>query len=134
MLRLVSFVHWFRCNLFENAMQGEGSSGDGQASNPFEYYTRKPMADDGMEHDMMSLIKDCAGRQQLKRVCHVPSGDLVRIRCTHCQRSQAVNEVMKSIARNIAEFVVLAADTEPIEIVLQASDACCSPCAPAARR
>jgi ribosomal protein L7Ae-like RNA K-turn-binding protein len=30
-----------------------------------------------------------------------------------------IYQVMKSIARNVAEVVILAADTEPIEIVLQ---------------
>ena len=46
--------------------------------------------------------------------------DLVRQASQYKQVKKGLNEVLKSMNRGLAEFVVLAADTQPLEILLSA--------------
>jgi hypothetical protein len=39
-------------------------------SRRLQYYTRKPMADEDMEKELMALTKDCHGRQQTKKAAN----------------------------------------------------------------
>ncbi len=63
----------------------------------FESFTRKPLADPEFEKELLDLVSECEKVKQTKR---------------------GANEVTKSVNRNTAEFIVIAADTIPIEIVL----------------
>jgi U4/U6 small nuclear ribonucleoprotein SNU13 len=63
----------------------------------FESFTRKPMADPELEKDLLDLVTECEKVKQIKK---------------------GANEVTKSVNRNTAEFIIIAADTIPIEIVL----------------
>ena len=44
--------------------------------------------------------------------------DLVQQACNYKQLKKGANEATKSLNRGIAEFIVLAADAEPLEILL----------------
>lgn len=69
----------------------------GAIDNPWEYFTRKPLADPELAIKLLDLVKECQALKQIKR---------------------GANEVTKAINRNIAEFIIIGADTEPIELVL----------------
>mmetsp|Transcript_36013 Transcript_36013/g.56208 ORF Transcript_36013/g.56208 Transcript_36013/m.56208 type:complete len:155 (+) Transcript_36013:280-744(+) len=63
----------------------------------YQAYVRKPLADEDLSKQLYELIQQCSANQQTK---------------------QGSNEVVKSVNRNTAEFVVIAGDVEPIEIVM----------------
>jgi U4/U6 small nuclear ribonucleoprotein SNU13 len=63
----------------------------------FLSFTRKPLADAELEKDLLDLVTECEKVRQIKK---------------------GANEVTKAINRNTAEFIIIAADTVPIEIVL----------------
>jgi U4/U6 small nuclear ribonucleoprotein SNU13 len=66
-------------------------------ANQFDYMCRKPLATTEQEKEVLDLLTDCEKVKQAKR---------------------GSNEVTKMINRNMAEFVLLAADTIPIEIIM----------------
>lgn len=57
-----------------------------------------PLADAEMTKNILDLVQQCSHHKQLRK---------------------GANEVTKTLNRGISEFVVIAADTEPLEIVLQ---------------
>ncbi|KAK9756207.1 hypothetical protein RND81_01G080800 [Saponaria officinalis] len=65
----------------------------GEAANPKAY----PLADSQLTNTIMDLVQQAAHFRQLKK---------------------GANEATKTLNRGIAEFVVMAADTEPLEILL----------------
>lgn len=56
-----------------------------------------PLADSNLSQQILDLVQQAQGVKQLKK---------------------GANEVTKSLNRGIAEFIIMAADTEPIEILL----------------
>ncbi|KAL2927436.1 NHP2-like protein 1 [Bienertia sinuspersici] len=69
------------------------SLAEGEAVNPKAY----PLADAQLTITIMDLVQQAANYKQLKK---------------------GANEATKTLNRGIAEFVVMAADTEPLEILL----------------
>jgi U4/U6 small nuclear ribonucleoprotein SNU13 len=65
----------------------------GEAVNPKAY----PLADAQLTNTIMDIVQQAANYKQLKK---------------------GANEATKTLNRGISEFVVMAADTEPIEILL----------------
>lgn len=63
----------------------------------FDYLCRKPLATPEQEKEILDLLTECEKVKQAKR---------------------GANEVTKMINRNMAEFIVIAADTVPIEIIM----------------
>ncbi|OMP07231.1 H/ACA ribonucleoprotein complex, subunit Nhp2, eukaryote [Corchorus olitorius] len=76
----------------------------GEAVNPKAY----PLADAQLTTTILDLVQQAANYKQLKK---------------------GANEATKTLNRGISEFVVMAADTEPLEILLHlpllAEDKCC---------
>lgn len=68
-----------------------------QEAKQYEYLRRKPLADAELEKEVLDLLTECEKVKQSKR---------------------GANEVTKAINRNMAEFIMIAADVIPIEIVL----------------
>lgn len=68
-------------------------TGAGEAVNPKAY----PLADAQLTITILDLIQQAANYKQLKK---------------------GANEATKTLNRGISEFVVMAADTEPLEILL----------------
>ncbi|KAI3701488.1 hypothetical protein L6452_26602 [Arctium lappa] len=65
----------------------------GEAVNPKSY----PLADDQLTITILDIVQQAANYKQLKK---------------------GANEATKTLNRGIAEFVVLAADAEPLDIIL----------------
>jgi len=72
-------------------------------ANQFDYLCRKPLATPEQEKEVLDLLTECEKIKQAKR---------------------GANEVTKMINRNMAEFVLLAADTIPIEIIMHLTLLC----------
>lgn len=74
-------------------LKGKGKTCTGEAVNPKAY----PLADSQLTITILDLIQQASHYKQLKK---------------------GANEATKTLNRGISEFVVMAADTEPLEILL----------------
>jgi U4/U6 small nuclear ribonucleoprotein SNU13 len=81
----------------ETQMQEMDEKAARDEADQFLSFTRKPLADAELEKDLLDLVTECEKVRQIKK---------------------GANEVTKAINRNTAEFIIIAADTVPIEIVL----------------
>ena len=78
-----------------------------------------PLADAGLAQELLDMVQQCSHYRQLKKgaVCDIPNGINVREdSLTNVLSLQ--NEATKSLSRGTSELVILAADTQPLSILL----------------
>merc|ERR1712179_257850 len=83
----------FLWTLVVSDLVGNSNCGMGDAVNAKAY----PLADSGLTKTILNVIQQAANYKQLRK---------------------GANEATKTLNRGIAEFIVMAADTEPLEILL----------------
>ena len=83
-----------------------------------------PLAEQALTTKILNLVQQAANYKQLRKVTmrswgSLNNSDMIKKkRCSLCCNLQGANEATKTLNRGQAEFVVLAADSEPLEILL----------------
>lgn len=63
----------------------------------------KPLADSDLSKRLLKLVKDCVATKQIKK---------------------GANEATKALNRSLAELIIIAADTTPLELILHLTLIC----------